>query len=404
VSSPADALVLPRGQSLKNRLAKAAMSERLAEPGGHPGEALQRLYARWASGGAGLLITGNVMVDPEHLGEPGNVALEDDQRLDGFKAWAKAGQAGGTRIWMQLNHPGRQAPRTLVKQPVAPSVVPMRMGGAFATPRALTGNEIESILDRFAASASLAQQAGFDGVQIHGAHGYLVSQFLSANTNRRDDRWGGDASRRASFLLELVRRVKANTTAPFAVGVKLNSADFQRGGFTGEESVEVARALQDLGIDLLEISGGTYEQAAMFAKASTRAREAFFLEHAEKLASELDVPLMLTGGVRSIDGIRQALEVSGVDVVGMGRPLAYEPDLPRRLLDGSADRAVALDLSFGWQQVDGLAEVAWYELQIERMGQGLAPDPGLSRWKALARYGLDHLRANGLRRGADRSA
>lgn len=400
---PSEPLALRRGGRLPNRLAKAAMSERLGDADGSPGTALERLYTRWSAGGAGLLITGNVMIDPEHLGEPGNVVLSDARSLPRFQAWAEAAKRFGARVWMQINHPGRQAPRTLVRQPVAPSAVPMQgTGGAFAAPRALTANEIEGIADRFALTAALAQGAGFDGVQLHGAHGYLVAQFLSARTNLRTDRWGGDAERRAHFLLEVVRRMQAATTPPFAIGVKLNSADFQRGGFTQEESLEVARSLDELGVDLLEISGGTYEKAAMFAragdpppKASTVAREAFFLDHAEKVASQLDIPLMITGGVRSMAGIRQALGTSRLDVVGMARPLCIEPDLPRRLLDGTTDRAMQVEAPSVHPRVDGLVEVTWYEMQLERMGNGLAPDPALSRWGALARYGRDHLRAYG---------
>jgi 2,4-dienoyl-CoA reductase-like NADH-dependent reductase (Old Yellow Enzyme family) len=186
-------LRLPCGVVLPNRLLKSAMSESLATLDNHVTPELIRLYARWAEGGIGLCITGNVMIDKRALGEPGNVVLQDARDLPLLQAWAKAGSAHGTALWMQLNHPGKQVPRGLNTQSVSPSAVPFRaeMQGMFATPRALTEAEIEDLITRFGNSAALAKQAGFGGVQIHGAHGYLVSQFLSPHHNRREDAWGG---------------------------------------------------------------------------------------------------------------------------------------------------------------------------------------------------------------------
>lgn len=255
-------LSLAHGLSLPNRIAKAAMSERLADPVGTPTEALVRLYRRWSEGGTGLLITGNVMVDARAIGETGNVILEDDAQLDAFRAWAHAAKSAGARVWMQINHPGRQSPRNLSRRPVAPSAIGLKgMGGAFAKPRALLEEEIFDIIARFARTAALAERAGFDGVQIHGAHGYLLSQFLSPRTNLREDAWGGDAERRRRFPLEVVRAVRAAVSSDFSVGLKLNSADFQRGGFDEDESMAFVEALSDTGVDLLEISGGTSRPA-----------------------------------------------------------------------------------------------------------------------------------------------
>ncbi|HET9989164.1 MAG TPA: hypothetical protein VFQ65_11600, partial [Kofleriaceae bacterium] len=250
-------LTLRSGATLPNRLAKAAMSEVLGDATGAPTDALVRLYERWGRSGAGLLITGNVMVDRGGMGEPNNVVIVDDRDLARLRAWATAGQAHGARLWMQLNHAGRQSPRTLTPVPVAPSAIPMKgFFGVFAKPRALEAHEIEALIARFAAAAVVARDAGFAGVQIHAAHGYLISQFLSSRTNRRDDAWGGDAARRSRFLLEIVRAIRAAVGPAFPIGVKLNSADFQRGGFTEEESLEVIRLLDAEGVDLLEVSGG----------------------------------------------------------------------------------------------------------------------------------------------------
>src|SRR5579883_561697 len=238
-------LALPGGATLKNRIAKSAMSEQLGTKENAPTPGIARLYETWGKGGAGLLITGNVMIDRRALGEPGNVVLEDERDLELFGAWARAAQAEGARCWMQINHPGRQSPRAATKEPVAPSAVPLEgMGPAFAKPRALEEKEIHQIIARFATTARLATKAGFAGVQIHGAHGYLVSQFLSPRTNLREDGWGGTPEKRRRFLLEIVRAVKDATGSGKSVGLKLNSADFQRGGFTEEESMDVVRALE----------------------------------------------------------------------------------------------------------------------------------------------------------------
>lgn len=385
-------LRLRSGAVLDNRLAKAAMSERLAERGGRPGAALLSLYHRWSRSGAGLLLTGNVMVDRNAIAESGNVVLEDDAEIGTFSRWAEIAAAGGSSVWMQINHPGRQVPRLLSRRPVAPSAVQMRgTAGLFATPRALESNEIERIVERFARTAALAERAGFAGVQIHAAHGYLVSQFLSPLTNHRQDAWGGDPARRRRFLLEIVRAVRAATRPGFALGIKLNSADFQRGGFGEEESVAVVAALDAEDVDLLEISGGTYESAVMFEetgskRASSRSREAFFLDYAERVRARTRTPLMVTGGFRTLAGMNAALASGAVDVVGLARPLAIEPSLPRDLLTGTRDRATPVQLATGIQRLDALVQGAFYQAQIRRLSEGLEPKPDLSRAHAILRY------------------
>ena len=374
-----------RGKTIHNRLAKAAMSERLGDVDGAPSAALLHLWEQWAGGGTGLHITGNVMVDRTALGESGNVFVEDDAHLSALSAWARVATSGGATVLMQINHPGRQSPRLFSKQPVAPSAVPMSGPGssAFAPPRALTDDEIHDIIARFATTAAVAERAGFDGVEIHGAHGYLVSQFLSPRTNLRDDAWGGDAERRRAFLLAVVDAIRAATSPDFVLAVKLNSADFQKGGFTEDESLAVITALADR-IDLLEISGGTYESARMFEeskRASTRRREAFFIDFAEKVRSAAPgLPLMVTGGFRTAAGMNDALAAGAVDIVGLGRPLCVEPDLPARLLSGEADAALPIRLATGIKRLDSLIQGAWYQGQLARMGRGLAPDPTMSRF------------------------
>lgn len=401
-----ESLALPCGAVLPNRLAKSALSEQLCDRDHAPGDRLVRLYERWGAGGLGLISTGNVMVDGRSLGEPANVVVEDDRHHEQLALWAKAAQSGGARAIVQVNHPGRQSPRSLSPRPVAPSAVGMEgMFGAFARPRALTVAEIEDLVTRYATTARVVTDAGFDGVQLHGAHGYLISQFLSPLVNKRDDEYGGDAARRRRFLLELVAATRAAIGSDRILSVKLNSADFQKGGFSEDESILVAQALREAGVDLLEISGGTYEKAAMMGvtqRESTRTREAYFLEFAEKLRAEVDLPLWVTGGFRSREGMTEALASGAVDVIGLGRPLAVEPDFPRRLLAGEVDRIESITPKrVGTRKLDGMAETVWYTTQLWRMGDG--KDPAVDRPAAV---GMGHYllkgqlpgMVNGLRR------
>jgi 2,4-dienoyl-CoA reductase-like NADH-dependent reductase (Old Yellow Enzyme family) len=393
MSQLAAPLTLPNGSTLPNRFAKSAMSEVLAADHA-PSDALIRLYERWGKSGAGLLITGHVIVDPGGLGEPGNVLVVDERHRAGLARWAAAGQAHGAKLWMQINHTGRQAPKRLIRQPVAPSAVGLKgMAGLFARPRALTDREITEIIARFATTAAVAKDAGFAGVQLHGAHGYLISQFLSPLVNQRDDAWGGDGERRSRFLLEIVRAVRAAVGAAFPIGVKLNSADFQRGGFTVDDAMDVVRKLEAAGIDLLEISGGNYESPAMAGsgelrkeqRASSREREAYFLDYAHKIRGVTKLPIMLTGGMRSRATMEQVIASGAVDVIGLARPMAYTPDLPARLLDGSLDAAPAVKIRSRIRLVDDVVQVMWFQQQITKMAHGGDPDPSLGVWAAFWR-------------------
>ncbi|WP_328604194.1 NADH:flavin oxidoreductase/NADH oxidase family protein [Amycolatopsis sp. NBC_00345] len=387
----AEPLKLRCGEVLPHRLAKSALSEQLGDRRNRPTPELAELYRTWAHGGAGLLVTGNVMVDPAAIGEPRNVALPAAPDPAVFRPWARSVDGTGARLWVQLNHPGRQSPRYLSRQPVAPSAVPFGDRGvrtAFAAPRALTGDEIEAIVDRFALAARTFVDAGFAGVQLHGAHGYLISQFLSPLTNLRDDEWGRDRSR---FLLEVVRRVRAAVGDSVPVSVKLNSADFQRGGFGEDESLQVVRALGDAGLDLLEISGGTYEKAAMMGsgRESTARREAYFLDYAAKAREVSDVALMVTGGFTTAEGMAEALRSGALDVIGLGRPLTVDPGLPARLLAGEDARAERLCPRTGIRLADSLLEVQWHTQQLHRVAAGKPVARGRSAWRALAQAGIN---------------
>lgn len=337
VGSP---LTLPCGVTLPNRVAKAAMSEQLGQVDGAPSQTLTRLYSAWGRGGAGLLITGNVMIDRRAYVEPRNAILEDDRHLEAVGNWARAGSRQGAVMVMQINHPGRVAVGPLHRRPVGPSPLrPQAVGFNLRKPRELTLEEIADLRRRFARTAELAVAAGFSGVQVHAAHGYLLSQFLSPVANRRGDQYGGSPENRRRLLLEVVADVR-NAIGPNALlSVKLNSADFQRGGLEDADSLDVALALEQAGIDLLEISGGNYEAPAMtgVVQDNTRAREAYFLRYAEQLRARSAMPLMLTGGVRTLEFMNDVLAQDAVDVIGLGRPFAVRPDIAAGLLAGTRE-------------------------------------------------------------------
>ncbi|OYU46646.1 MAG: NADH oxidase [Burkholderiales bacterium PBB4] len=401
----AQTLKLPNGAVLKNRLVKSAMSEALGTREGAPTPELTHLYQAWAKGGIGLCITGNVMIDHGARGEPGNVVIADDRDLPALKEWARAATGNGTQSWVQLNHPGKQAPKGLNKETVAPSAVPFRadMQAFFATPRALSDAEVRALIQRFASAAKVVKKSGFSGVQIHGAHGYLVSQFLSPQHNVRTDDWGGTPENRRRFVLEVYAAMRKAVGAKFPIGIKLNSADFQRGGFTEEESLDTIRVLASAGIDLIEISGGTYEAPAMTGvktsktpvKESTRQREAYFLEFAERARQAVATPLVVTGGFRSAQGMAQAIESGAVDMVGIARMLAIEPDVPQRLLAGEDPRYQVHPIKTGIKAIDklGLLEISWYTGQLKRIGRGQPPKPHEPALWVFAKQAWGMLRA-----------
>jgi deazaflavin-dependent oxidoreductase (nitroreductase family) len=420
-------LTLPCGQTLANRLMKAALSEGLADAGGGPGDRIERLYHRWGNGGFGLVVTGNVMVDQRHLGEPGNVVVEDRRHLGALQRWVKTVQNGDTKLWMQINHPGRQAnPLATRNRPVAPSSVGLAVPGS-AQPRELLDSEIRDIIARFAATARVAEEAGFDGVQVHAAHGYLVSQFLSPMTNQRTDHWGGDDERRSRFLIEILRAIRENVSPGFAVGLKLNSADFLRGGFSEDQSREVIWRLSSESVDLIEISGGNYESPAMVMGRAdgdgnspaerTARREAYFLSFAaEARALAPETPIAVTGGFRTRSAMAAALAEGSCDVVGLGRPAALVPDVAHQLTS-AAIQTVAARSAEGRQSAPrtalakslrGLLDLQWHSDQLQRMGDGLDPDlhrpAAAALLAAVRRNGLGALTSSrGFKAGSERT-
>jgi len=388
--SPFQILKLPNGQTVGNRIAKAAMEENLADRDQAPSRELFRLYQAWADGGAGLLLTGNVMIDRRAMTGPGGVVLEDERHLDRFRQWAEIARSGGAQVWVQLNHPGRQTFANMGQQALAPSAVALEMGSfskLFAEPKPMTEDDIEEVIQRFARSAVLAEKAGFSGIQIHAAHGYLLSQFLSPLTNRRTDRWGGSLENRARLLLSVIEAVRQAVSPQFCVAVKLNSADFQRGGFDTDDARQVIEWLNEQPIDLLELSGGSYEAPAMQGEARdgrTLAREAFFLEMASELASVARMPVMVTGGIRRLPIVEQVLD-SGIAMAGIATALAIEPSLVKHWREGRHSEPQLPPIRWKRKPLAALANMAVVRFQMARLSRDRQPHPEVSALWALIR-------------------
>lgn len=399
-------LDLPCGARLPNRLCKAAMTEQLAGPENHADGRHATLYKAWAGSGCGLLLTGNVLVDRMCLESPGNVAIVGDQppeHLAALRAMSAAAKSQGAAVWMQISHAGRQTPKIVNPEPVSASDIQLDLPGAqFGKPRAMTGEEIVRTIAAFAHAAKTAQDTGFDGVQVHGAHGYLISQFLSPRSNLRTDEWGGSLENRARFLLETVDAVRAAVGPKFAVGVKLNSADFQQGGFSFEECMQVVDWLNDKSVDLLEISGGNYEQPKLLGiegiqaaeaqpvRESSKAREAYFVDYAAMVRERAKMPVMATGGFRSKLAMEETVSGNMADMIGIGAPLCSDPEGTAKLLAGEIDRlenhAKTMRLGPGFlgpnsgvgiiKMVNALGQQAWNYLAIEAMAEGRKPPKG----------------------------
>ena len=408
-------LILPCGKTLKNRICKSALTERLAEGNNLVNQKHLNLYEKWAEGDVGTVLTGNVQVDKRYLESAGNVAIEKSNykdQIDLLRKWTEVGTKNNTNLWMQISHAGRQTPGDLNMEPVAPSDVGLKIPGRkYGTPKPLTNEEIEDVIERFIFTAKVAQDTGFTGIQIHSAHGYLMSEFLSPDINKRNDEWGGSLENRSRILLRIINGCREALGDNYPISVKLNSADFQKGGFSAEDSSKVASMLSDAKIDLLEISGGTYEQPRLLGldtvsinpkrseirKESTIAREAYFLAYTEEIKKVIDIPLMVTGGFRSRLAMETAINQGACEIVGIGRPLCSDPMSVKKLLDRSIDVLPTfektLSIGPGWlsqrspfrliQALNAFGIQSWYYSQIRRISEGLSPDLSLNPFKAF---------------------
>jgi 2,4-dienoyl-CoA reductase-like NADH-dependent reductase (Old Yellow Enzyme family) len=377
VAALTDPLQLPCGLVVANRLGRAAMTEALADRRNDPTVRHVRLYADNAAGGAGLVLTGNMMVDRRHLERARNIVVDAATDEGGLRRVAEAASAVPTLV--QLSHPGRQANRYVQPHPVAPSGgAAVKLAGAFARPRALTIAEIDEVRARFADSAARVVAAGFPGVQVHAAHGYLLSSFIDPAVNRRTDGYGGGLEGRARLLLEIVAELREALPAGTAVSVKLDS----RGGAEAELA-ELGRMLEAIGIDLIEVSGGNYERPAMAGyEAGGRElrseHESPFWNAAAALSAAVDVPVMLTGGFRTRAEVDRALAAGVCDMVGVARPLAVRPDLAGRFVRAETDVLDRPAPRLGGPALlrsllGAAAGTGWHRIQLARTGDGREP-------------------------------
>lgn len=413
-------LALPCGAVIPNRIGKSATQEGLATPLGHASELNVTLYRRWSEGGAGLLISGDVMVDYSHRERPGNIVIDDNGGMGALRRWAVAGQVAGNQLWMQINQPGRQTPIDVQEHPMAPSA---NMAGlppeGFGMPRAMTEAEILDLIDRFGRVAAISREVGFTGVQLHAAHGFMASSFLSPLCNTREDDWGGSLENRARFLIESLRAIRRAVGADYAVSVKMNAADFHKGGFDMDQSMAVIEMLNAEKLDLLEISGGNYDAPAMIGAIGERnplarkkaertlRREAYFMEYARRARPLAKMPLMITGGFRTLEAMEGALAENATDVVGLARPFCASTDFPGQMLRGEIaevpmiEETMLLDREAHIGKLDDREfnlmesnyQLAWMYVQLTHLGEGKDIDWDLALEDAPQAFAdLEHAR------------
>lgn len=368
-------------KTAKNRLMKSAMSERLAtfssyDPRmrGQPTEELIRLYETWGTGGIGIIVTGNIQVKKDHLEATGNAIIDrglPSDYLDDYRVLAGAAKACGSLVLGQLSHPGRQVPITIQSSPESSSDIehPSVAGVLFARPTPLTSQGIRDIVQRFAYAALVLYKAGFDGVQLHAAHGYLLHQFLSPRTNNRTDDYGGSLLNRARLLLETIAEIKSTVNdSSFMISVKLNCQDFlyPNDGVSERESIALAKMLEYIGVDLVEVSGGTYELQVAGKSDNSPSREAYFIDFADRLRPNLPwSKVCVTGGFRSASAMADAVRRNSTDVIGLARPLTAEPLLVTEILRG--DKLHAKKNKFPYSQTFHITAAA---TQIAEIGNG----------------------------------
>jgi len=382
-------ITLPNGTTIKNRFFKSAMSEGMGTRDFQPKKNIATLYKRWAEGGTGLIITGNIMVDPKGTAEPGNIVFDKNSNMEILKNWANQGQQHGAKVMVQLNHPGKQAPKTVSKQTVAPSAVPLGNGlnKLFSTPRALTTSEVEELVQKFVTSAKVAKEAGFSGVQIHAAHGYLISQFLSPHDNRRTDKYGGSLENRMRFLKEIYLGMREELGKDFTIGIKINSTDFKEDGLTEEDSLKTIIELANLGLDFVEISGGTYERPAMMGATSKSTNQVFFAEYSKKLKQKIEIPVVVTGGIRSINAMNTLLNDNTTDFIGIARPLTIDPNIPNKIKQGTYTIIETTRVSTGVKKLDkifgSLLGIVYYQVLMQNIAKGKEPKATKNAWPSL---------------------
>jgi 2,4-dienoyl-CoA reductase-like NADH-dependent reductase (Old Yellow Enzyme family) len=320
---------------IKNRFVRSATNDRMVADDGSVTDEILDYYGSLVRGEVGLIITGHAYVHPVGRGSARQLAAYDDRFIPGLKRMADTVHDLGGRIAVQISHAGRQTREEMIgATPLAPSALPY--GLQKVIPHELSGEEVEEIVELFVKAGARVKAAGFDAVQLHGAHGYLIGQFLSPASNVRTDGWGGSEENRFRFLSEILTRVKRELGVGFPVFIKLGMEDFVEGGLTLPESISIARRLDALGIDAVETSGGFSGKMENIRKGILpHAGEAYFRHYASALKKNVDVPVILVGGLRSLGVMEDIVESGDADFVSLSRPFIREPDLVSRLRRGA---------------------------------------------------------------------
>lgn len=330
---------------VKNRFVRSATWEGMAKEDGHCTPPLAELMGELAANDVGLVITSHAYVSTEGQAGPWQLGIYNDEMIDGLSLVAKRVHDAGGKTIVQLAHAGCQARSDLTGQaPIGPSTLENSEGG---TCQEMSAEDIRRVIEAFGQGARRAKEAGFDGVQIHAAHGFLLSQFLSPAFNRRTDEYGGGPANRARIVCEAFDAVRAYTGPDFPVLVKINAADFlDAGGLTEEDSLEICRILGDKGLDGVEMSGGTRHSGQFIPSRTTRPEspeaEAYYGDTARRFKQQLDLPLILVGGIRSFEVAQLLVEEETADFIALARPLIREPNLVKRWKEGDTTPAQCL--------------------------------------------------------------
>ena len=349
-----------KSMHLRNRIVRSATWEGMCAADGRPSPKLARYYADLARGGAGLIISGYTYVSPEGKQLPGKMGIHSDDFAEDHLRLTQAVHDAGGCLAIQLVHAGGQAdPDQIGRRPVAPSAV--KVGQFPVEPEELTVSQIHGIAAAFGRAAYRARAWGYDAIQLHGAHGYLINQFLSPLTNRRADEYGGDVENRNRFLMQVYKEVRLALGEDFPVMIKLNAHDHQDGGLSAPDAVYAAGILDAAGIAAIEVSAGTAGSGKLGpvrSKIDAPEKEAYNLELARGIKAKVSCPVMVVGGFRSYQVAQDALERGNMDYIAMSRPLIREPQLPNRWLNG--DRAPAACISCNKCFIPGLKEGGIY--------------------------------------------
>jgi 2,4-dienoyl-CoA reductase-like NADH-dependent reductase (Old Yellow Enzyme family) len=354
---------------LPNRLVRSATAESMADEDGRPRPQLANMYRNLALGGVGLIITGHMYVHPSGKCHPEMTGIYSDELIPDLAKLVEVVHAQGGKIVVQINHGGMQCSIESVDEAIAPSAIDKPVSRCFA--RQMSQDEIYTLIDAYAQAARRAKAAGFDGVQLHGAHGYLINQFLSPAINQRTDEWGGDFKKRLRFLSEITQAVRAQVGQEYPVFIKFGMIDGIEGGLDLVSSANVVAHMAGFGLDAIEISGGIGSKKMTNVRKGIRRPEdeAYFLPLAQRARQSTSLPIALVGGLRSREVMEKILVKGDADFISLCRPLISEPDFPNQLRTGHKDKSRCIAASNCWAESTGVGIACKCPLEKVTAGQ-----------------------------------